>query len=153
VSPALGDFGVVRTGGTAAKLIRFGTRSTVNHAFVYIGGGCIVEAQPGGAVVSSADKYPLAVWAGREQPQAAHHARQLVGTPYGWLDIAALSLACAGIGDEPNNPIAQIVERDNRLICSQLVDRAYLLAGVHLFDDGRLSGQVTPGDLLDLITR
>jgi hypothetical protein len=36
------------------------------------------------------------------------------------------------------------------LICSQLVDRACELAGVHLFDDGRLSGQVTPGDLYTL---
>jgi hypothetical protein len=37
------------------------------------------------------------------------------------------------------------------MICSQLVDEAYLRAGVHLFDDGRDPGDVTPGDLLYVI--
>jgi hypothetical protein len=33
------------------------------------------------------------------------------------------------------------------MICSQLVDRCYDIAGVHLFDDGRKPGDVSPGDL------
>lgn len=31
-------------------------------------------------------------------------------------------------------------------------DRAYELAGLHLFNDGRLHSQVTPGDLYKLLT-
>jgi len=38
-----------------------------------------------------------------------------------------------------------------RLECSQLVDAAYLEAGVHLFSDGRIPGDVAPSDLLLLI--
>ena len=37
------------------------------------------------------------------------------------------------------------------MICSQLVDEAYARAGVQLFDDGRLPGDVTPADLYGLI--
>ncbi len=33
------------------------------------------------------------------------------------------------------------------MICSQLVDQSYLDAGVHLAEDGRFPGDVTPGDL------
>lgn len=147
-----GQFFTVRTTGIVAAAIRLGTRSPVNHAGVYIGHGSIVEAQPGGAIVSRADRYPDAHWSDPRLAQGrgnliAEHAAFLVGTPYGFTDIAALSLACFGIGDKPGNPIARRIESLHELICSQLVDRAHLLAGVHLFNDGRLSGQVTPGNL------
>lgn len=150
----LGQFGTVRTRGAAALAIRVGTQSPVNHASVYIGGGRIVEAQPGGAIISPVSKYPDAIWSdpGLIPGLAAgflitHYAMDLVGTPYGWPDIAALSFAAIGIR---SHAIDERIERTDRLICSQLVDRAYLLAGVHLFDDGRLSGEVTPGDLYNL---
>jgi hypothetical protein len=39
------------------------------------------------------------------------------------------------------------VATSGRLICSQAVDELYRRVGVHLFDDGRPSGDVTPGDL------
>jgi uncharacterized protein YycO len=151
--PNVGDYGVVRTSGAAGALIRFGTRSTVNHAFVHIGDGQIVEAQPGGAIISPATNYPDAIWSHRDltdsdRASIAHWAKQQVGVPYGWPDIAALAFACYGI---TNKQINQRIERMDRLICSQLVDKAYMLAGVHLFDDGRLTQAVTPGDLLNLI--
>lgn len=153
--PQLGDFGVVRTNGLAARLIRFGTRSTVNHAFVYVGDGVIVEAQPGGAKLSPASDYPDAIWSSMDldthaRGSISHHAEQLVGTPYNWLDIAALALACYGIR---SHAIDRRIERMDRLICSQLVDRAYELAGEHLFNDGRLPSEVTPQDLLALIRK
>ena len=37
------------------------------------------------------------------------------------------------------------------MICSQLVDEAYKRAGVQLFDDNRLPGDVDPNDLWELI--
>ena len=147
-----GQYGTVRTGGWAGHAIRIGTHSPVNHAFIYIGGTSIVEAQPHGAQYAHINDYADIHWsdpaltAGQGE-HIAYEAELLIGTPYGWPDIAALSLACLGIKPRP---IAQYIENQHRLICSQLVDRAYALAGVQLFNDGRLSGQVTPGDLYTL---
>jgi len=149
----LGDFGVVRTGGWAGALIRYGTQSPVNHAFVYIGDGRIVEAEPGGAVISSTDKYDKVIWSSLPLTDTQRYlivanAKKMVGVPYSWIDIAALALRTRGV---KSSLVNHRIEKMNRLICSQLVDRAYELAGVHLFNDGRLPGEVTPGDLLDII--
>ena len=38
------------------------------------------------------------------------------------------------------------------MICSQLVDQCYLEAGIHLYDDGRDPGDVTPADLAELVS-
>lgn len=173
MTPRLGDFGVVRTGGWAAAVIRWATRSTVNHAFVYVGDGKIVEAQPGGAVLSDVSEYEgRTIWStGRvvaycdtggcvdgvfvpdERDAIAHAARGMVGVPYNWPDIAAIGLAQRRLGRlvTPRSWIARRLSRGDRLICSQLVDAAYNAAGLHLFTDNRPTGLVSPGDLLDLI--
>jgi hypothetical protein len=84
-----------------------------------------------------------------------------VGVPYGWLDIVSIGLLQYGIKPKC---VRDRVQRLDQLICSQLVDAAFsgspartavdavLLAtrgvrGVHLFADGRLPMDVTPGDL------
>jgi hypothetical protein len=147
VTPEPGAFGCVRTGGFVAWAIRRVTRSTVNHAFVYVGSGQIVEAQPSGARVSRVDRYPVVDW---HQPPAgrggaiAVRALALVGTPYGFADIVSVGLLQYGIRPRL---LRAFVAREDRLICSQLVDLADDLAGVHDFTDGRSSGDVTPGDL------
>lgn len=150
-----GSYGVVRTGGFMGKVIRLATRSQVNHAFVVIDDTHIVEARPTGAKVKPLSEYDglLVVYNDTEPiPGVVRHdivAQALTyatrGVGYGFLDIFALALTTFGVRWRW---LASRVERDDRLICSQLVDRCYLMAGVHLFDDGRLSGQVTPGDLL-----
>lgn len=151
MTPRVGDYGTVRTSGVPAALIRLGTRSPVNHAFIYAGNGRIVEAQPGGAVWTELH-YTNIHWSDhfltRDQRWSiAKAAHSMLGTRYGWADIAALSFACAGIR---SHAIDKRIERTDRLICSQLVDKAYELAGLHLFTDGRLPGEVTPGDLYNL---
>ena len=60
--PRIGDIGVVRTGGYAARLIQIGTLSRWNHAFIYIGYGNIVEATPRGVKFGKADQYQNIVW-------------------------------------------------------------------------------------------
>lgn len=158
-----GDFGVVATGGFEAKVIRWGTESTVNHAFVYIGAGQIVEAEPGGACVSPVKKYgDRPIWSSSAfdlddmtRRRIASGAVNLCGIPYGWLDIVAIAFAQRRTG-ELVNPLrppwwVRRIESLHTLICSQLVDVAYEGGGVNLFTDGRPPGLVSPGDLLDLI--
>ncbi|MCZ2837162.1 hypothetical protein [Modestobacter sp. VKM Ac-2985] len=71
-------------------------------------------------------------------------ARQLVGTGYSFADYLALGLAHLGVRP---HWLRRYIAASGRLICSQLVDETYRRQGVHLFDDGRLPMDVTPGDL------
>lgn len=152
--PEPGDFAVVRTHGWQAAVIRIATRSHYNHAFLYVWGDRIVEAAPGGAVCVK-NHYPAANVLSSHMELTAlkrydicNKALQLVGVPYGWLDILSIGLLQYGI--KPKF-IRNRVQHSKDLICSQLVDFAYLLADVHLFEDGRLPMDVTPGDLARLI--
>lgn len=151
-APAPGQFGVVRTNGFVAAAIRLLTRSQVSHAFLVINDREVIEAQARGAVFNPLTKYdgyevvysqiPLS---SAEIVAVTQEASTLHGTPYNYLDLVALGLHCLGV-DWPW--VKNRAQRSDRLICSQLVDRAYELAGVHLFNDGRPDGTVTPGDLL-----
>lgn len=72
-------------------------------------------------------------------------ARKLEGVPYSYVDylaIAAVEWKWPG-----HQRLRGYVGSSGRLICSALVDRAYMNAGVHLYSDGRTPGDVTPGDL------
>ena len=151
---ASGSMFVVRTGGLAGQLIRLGTRSQVNHAGIVLHeDGSTVEARPGGAVLGNVKDYKgrlvvvndLEPLSDDDRHKIVDEARALVGTPYSWLDIAALGLTCLGLRW---TWLTKRVARTDRLICSQLVDVAYQRAGVHMFNDGRSSSAVTPGDLL-----
>lgn len=154
-----GQFGVVRTHTTMGWIIRLFTRSQVSHAYLYVDEHHVIEATWNGAVINSSPKFEkeapgelhpvsnLALSpAQRERVVAA--ARELAGTPYGFRDIAALALVHWGV---PWRWAARVVGDDKGLICSQLVDRCYANAGIHLYDDGRADGSVTPGDLLLLM--
>lgn len=163
--PRKGDFGVVKTNGWAGRLIRFGTRSSVNHAVLVIDDmGAIVQGDPHGAAGGNVTDYPVAIWSTelltpQERDDIAAYGLRHMGVPYSWLD-------CAEIGWVDTRmrlpswlrwlfpvpfPLRRDLARDNRLMCSALVDSAYSAAGVHLFNDGRPFGGVSPGDLLDVI--
>ena len=153
--PELGAFGVTATSGWKAWVIRAVTRSDVNHAFVYVGDGRIVEANPSGAAVGNVDEYPHAIWSHmalttQQRHAIANAADTLVGTPYSWVDDACIGLADL-FGWHVPEPVRARLSGRSRLMCSQLVDVAYSKAGVHLFPDGRIPGDVSPGDLLHLI--
>lgn len=169
--PALGDFGLIATWGNwrdaiAGALIRWGTDSPVNHTFVHIGGHQLVEAAPGGARTRDLDEYdPHAItWStGRiplddvQRDGIATAARAISGTRigYGWLDLVAIALGQRRLGGVVDVEAAlrdqpwwvKRIVSTGTLICSQLVDLVYESAGVPLFDDDRLPGLVSPGDL------
>lgn len=174
--PTLGAFGVVRTDSWVAPFIRLLTRSQVNHAFVlvrpladtFIAVGSdgsmtrlhdweVVEAQTSGAKLARLSKWALNDNVAFSAPlpagvgdAVAYRARLLLGTPYNFLDIAALFFLLCGFRW---GWLLDRAQRANRLECSQLVDRAYRNAGVHLFEDDRPDGEVTPGDLLMFIAQ
>jgi cell wall-associated NlpC family hydrolase len=148
----------------AQAFVRGGSSWT--HAGLILDGDQFIEALPGGAKIRPlADLYarrPLLVsdapiqryLAARQvepgdelmaRMRVARTARTLEGVPYSFLDYASLAMA------EWKLPgwqaVRHRVQTSQHLICSALVDRAYSWAGIHLYDDGRLPGDVTPGDL------
>lgn len=158
-NPQVGDIGLVRISGVTGVLVSLGQRligssSYFTHAFVVVGDGMVVQAQPGGA-----ECVPLADAVGSRRvvfTDFALPAEQrigimwaalaMVGTPYSFLDYAAIGLRrilrFAGL--------ERYVSNTGHLICSQLADLAYKRAGFELFP-GRIPGDVTPGDIARLI--
>lgn len=134
---------------------------------------CVVEAQPGGVRYWPVEDYLTedTLWSEgafipgegveRWQRRSAicQAAEDMLGTKYGLLDCIALALAQdrlhgridvrRAIGEQPW--WVRRLQRRDTVICSQLVDRAYARAGIHLFQDGRLEDWVTPADLGDLL--
>jgi hypothetical protein len=74
----------------------------------------------------------------------SYEARQLVGTPYSFLDYGALALRHWGF---PHDSLRKRITDSGHMICSQLADQALTRAGIKVFNDGRLSQDVTPGAL------
>ena len=171
IPPQPGDVGLVSIKGAVGVLIRVGQWLNSDgfhdyqHAFVVVDGledvhsrfaeqsGIgLVEAQPGGAILA-----PLSKYDGRDvvylrcpdqyRPAVAKAARELLGTPYSFLDYLSLAARRLHI---PAPHLREYIRSSGHLICSQLADRAAMLGGWHLFSDGRWEGDVTPGDLYQL---
>ena len=84
----------------------------------------------------------------KTSPKAGKAALAYVDTPYGWLDYAAIAAHARHLWAPGHR---HYVASTRHLIGSQLVDRAELDAGVHLFADCRWPGYVRPADLAELI--
>ncbi|MGW4807355.1 hypothetical protein [Kitasatospora sp. NPDC004272] len=162
--PLPGDFAVVRMDGRTGRLIRIGQFlngdgfADYEHAFVHVGDGLLVEAQPGGARLGPLSAYegvPARWSTGRipltDEQRAAitAAARSYVGTPYSFADYLALAAARLHLPAGP--PLRRFVASTRHMICSQLVDQCHQDAGVHLFTDHRWPGYVTPADLARLL--
>lgn len=134
--PRAGDYGIVRTGGFFGWLIRLGTLSKWNHAFIVVGDGTFIEANPKGVQIVSGDRYPQAVYntvdeiSDEDRAKIVGAARSYLGRPYGWLDIAALTLTLFGLN---THWVTARVSRQDRMICSQVVAQAYADADLPLF--------------------
>ena len=156
--PKPGDFGVTATSGFVARMIRIVTRSAVNHAFVYVGDGLVIEAQMrAGMSFKSAIRYPGATWSALpltdvERAAIVAWSRRHLRVRYNFLDILALFLTLE-LGWVAPRWARRMVANPNRLICSEAVDLAYQAAGVQLINDGRPPCDVTPEDLFQVIER
>jgi hypothetical protein len=164
-TPVPGDFGLVKISGNVGFLIRIGQWldgsgfENFEHAFVYLGDGKLIEAEPGGARIADLTEY--AGWdidwsTGKipltdvQRALIVSNAKALEGVPYSFLDYFALVAYRLHIWPL-DVMLKNYIKSTNHLICSQLVDLVYDLSGVHLFTDGRWEGYVTPGDLYELL--
>jgi hypothetical protein len=159
IEPQPGDFGLAQIHGVLGWLIKVGQllngdTSKYTHAFVVLDRYTVMEAEPRGARVASINLYKnAAVFSGlpltdEQRAQVVSIARGVEFTPYGFLDYLALALTRFHL---PSKWLRRRVADSGHMICSQLVDQVYARAGIHLFDDGRLSQDVTPGDLANLL--
>lgn len=124
------------------------------HAFLDLGDGTLIEAEPGGARIRSLDEYtPGEVhWCDNiyrrvlpsQRLAIAKAGRDFEGVKYSFLDYDALVLHHFGLDTDG---LRRYINADGHMICSQLVDRAYRNGGVQIFTDDRWDGFVTPGDL------
>jgi uncharacterized protein YycO len=155
--PLPGDFGLVSISGIAGFGVRLGQWllgdgfSDFHHAFLVLDNGEVLEAEPGGARIVPLSNYDgtNAVYSDWDLTDAQRAdlvaaARTLVGTPYSWLDYLSLALHRFHI---PAPHLRRFIADSGHMLCSQLIDAVYVRAGLHLFDDGRWSGDVTPADL------
>lgn len=163
IQPLPGDFAVTSVHGQVGFLISLGEFldgsrwGHWDHAFVYVGDGLVVEAEPGGARLAGVDEYagrPIAWSTGHVELTEAERtaivaaAKGFIGVPYSAADYFALALWHFRL----RIPWAKhVMASRTSMICSQLTDAAFAAAGVHLFTDGREPGDVTPADLAALI--
>jgi uncharacterized protein YycO len=159
---APGTYGVSHGSGIGGELIRHATESWAGHAFIYVGSGRIIEANPGVATISPADKYDDAIWAYKmpitssQIISAVSRAHALVGTEYDWPAYVGFALEVLNI--RKGSQLDPIFKHDKWRVCSALVDDCLTYAGITLdwsVLDG-LVGQdpnlVSPAMLLDLAT-
>lgn len=171
----VGGYFLTRIAGPAGFLIGLaqalcGEPSRWSHCGIIVSAdGAIVEAERGGARLAHISEYagrPVMVcdgpvWQAMAGLDVVDHrgcgvcedalrrdiadgALALVHVPYSALDYLALALLHLHL---PSAWVRQRVQRSGRAICSQLVDMALRRAGVHLWDDHRLPGDVMPADL------
>lgn len=159
-SPPAGLIGLTSIHGDVGKLIELGQFldgsgfGQWEHAFISVGGGLIVEAEPGGARVGHVSEYSVIHWChglyslgiAKQTANAALAAKTYVGVPYSAADYFALTAHRLHI---PAPGLQGYIASSGHLICSQLVDLAYAEAGIHVFQDNRWPGYVTPGDLFE----
>ena len=151
-TPRPGDYGVVKTNGLVAKLIRLGTLSRWNHAVICIEGDLIVEARPIGVSFGKVSSYENIAWNQHEsitdgqRTEIVDYAVAQIGKPYGFLDIFTIFLRILGLRVPPVKLWNKLSKREG-FICSELVAEAYSKANFKLIN--KPLNLVTPGDLAE----
>ena len=158
-----GTIGFAPVSGATGGLIALGQTllgedCIYRHVFVKVG-NYAVEAMPGGALSSrvnpgerwsKAFAYAVPTYAAGQGDRVAMYAVNMVGTPYGFADYLALALKHRHLSFGLLNGYISATKPNGlpkRAICSQLADAALSLAGWHVFNDGCLPQDVTPGGL------
>jgi hypothetical protein len=170
--PQLGDIACLQITGQVGELIRVGQWlcgdgfRNFEHCEIYVGLpdekgplGYTLGAYPGGAdLVAVPEDQGGWLWSTGQvnltDPQRGkivEAALALKGTPYSALDYFAIAAHRLRIPD-PDDELQKYIGDTKSMICSQLCDWCYLQGGVHLFNDGRWPGYVTPEDIANVIS-
>jgi hypothetical protein len=152
VTPQPGCYGVVDLPGFFPWMIRLFTRSKYSHAFVYLGFGLILEAQPNGSRISPLSRYDGLAMRFSEpapgytpDPDAQTAQARWLGIPYGFADIGWL-----GIDLTTGWRWRWLLDRvrdTRRMICSQLVAAWGAAHGADWSCGQAFAQEVTPGML------
>lgn len=155
-----GRIGLTQIHGGLGAGIRFGqwlNRSgfeNYEHAFLDLGDGTLIQAEPGGAQIR-----PLSIYAPGNvywcdniyekvpsdvRVRIAEEAKGFKGVKYSFLDYAAISAHRFGLDTDW---LERYISSTGHMICSQLVDVSYIRGGYRIFPLTRWDGFVTPGDL------
>lgn len=177
--PKPGDFCCTPAGGDLGTAILIAQRLAGNHhpeyehAEVYVGQadakaphGYTYSAYPdNGTPGGRTGKRPLAgpartmpgfIWSSgiielsdQQRSGVVSWCEEHADVQYSWEDYGALVLSHLHIVPPG---LRDYIASTKRMICSYYADSAMLYgAGVHLFSDGRWPGDVTPGDLADML--
>jgi uncharacterized protein YycO len=155
--PQPGSYGVVKTRGFYAWLIRVGTRSEFDHAFIVCDTSTIIEAEPSGARWGQLSEYlndrtlfntgePMT---DEQRKAVVAEAVTLLNTPYGWTDIVRLGLRTLGI---QWGWLTRRADNEKAMVCSQIVSRCGEAAGLDWLCGRESPAAVTPADLAQRIT-
>lgn len=162
-------------GWAERTLLAAGPYADYEHAFIYTGlleatklgealdhvpepdpDRAVIQAEPAGTAYARLTPHGKTLWSTGKIPLTSDQRGAIVmaaigylGTPYSFLDYLAIGLHRAHI---PIPHLKAYIASTGHQICSELVDSCYLAAGVHLFDDGRWPGYVTPADLAKLLS-
>jgi hypothetical protein len=125
------------------------TGSHCYHMIVDVGDGRCVSADGDGVAEHPVTDWPAAVWSefvltGPQQDIVAAYARAQIGKPYAYLDDALIAVERVFRFRFPHW-IRQRFQDDGQFQCAQLCDGALAAAGVNVFHDGRMIGDVFPG--------
>ena len=153
--PLPGAYGVSHGAGMVGQLIRHATESWAGHAFIFIGGGMIIEGAPPATRLAPAASHPDAVWNLGEQLTAAQRtmivarAHALVGEPYDYWAYVGFGLEVLGL--RTGKELEPVFKRDKWRVCSAIVADCYAFAGIDLTAGLGYPNLVSPADLYNRI--
>jgi len=173
VRPQPGDFccvpvsGVTGFGIEAGQWLDGDKFQPYDHAEVFTGGASAEDAPYGYTVSAYPDgkglkplpcppgELPGSLWSSGAVKLTQGQRRAICAwaqshedVRYSFLDYGALVLRRLHI---PAPGLRGFIASSEHMICSQFVDTCYAACGVHLFDDGRWPGYVTPAMLAELL--
>lgn len=150
--PRPGDYGVVKTKTIYGLVIRLFTFSRLNHAFIYIGAGHIIEANLSG-VECKPLHYDKVAWNKNDEltmeqrRDIVQKALNLVGKPYSFLTILLIVFRIFGIKPLSDSKFMRRLAEKEGYICSELVTECYTESGFPV--SNKPDYLTVPGDLAE----
>lgn len=163
--PRPAQMGLTRIEGVAGAGIWLGQKAIrlrhpfcpVQHAFFVLDNDNVIEAMPGGAIItplahytetyrSEFTVYTNLTLTSQQEESCIAEAWKLKGVPYNYVTYGVLAAKRFGIS---SLKIDRMLSNKNFQMCSQLDDEAYNRGGVHLYQDRRLAQNVIPADLYE----